>query len=96
MHYHMNDVKRDDSVTGRSARSDAKYGFRGCKVGRSEQPWTTKIISSGPFASVRNVVPRIEHRMMAALDSDEEPPFGSSRFGPSAEFKPRFRSRSRW
>ena len=68
----------DDSMIGRSARSAAKYGHRGSRVGEASNPGPPKSLlrRRGPFAlpAIRNVVPRVEQSQMSTVvDSDEEP-----------------------
>ena len=66
------------TVIGRSARSAAKYGHRGSRVGEASNPGPSKSLLQrrSPFAlpAIRNVVPRVEwSQMSTVVDSDEEP-----------------------
>ena len=65
-------------MIGRSARSAAKYGHRGSRVGEASNPGPPKSLlrRRGPFALpvILNVVPRVEQSQMSTVvDSDEEP-----------------------
>ena len=70
--------KLDDSVIGRSARTVAKYGHQGHRVGEASHSGPPKSLlrRRGPFAiaGMRNVVPRVERTQTSTVvDSDEEP-----------------------
>ena len=59
-----------DPVTGRTARSEAKYGLRGHRLGEASNPGPRSFLRRpGPFA--RNVVPRLG--VEPVVDCDEEP-----------------------